>query len=432
MGYVLGIDLGTSYFKAGIFDDAARLCGLGRQAVVKDDGAPRFYELTAGRFRDVLKKTVEEAAAEASISVSDIEAVGYSSQSNSFLLLDKNGNPLTPLVLWPDTRCGKVCGQMKELWDEPDFMATTGIGIDASEMFMVNKLLWYQNERPDIWAKTASVKTISDYLIFALTGNHLADLGTASLLGILEARGCRWWPKALHILGIDESLLGETIRGGSFAGETTRGNLAGLKPGIPVYAGSLDHHIAAIGAGLGTVARMSESTGTVVACVNIADEFVPSPDVCLSNGLEPGRFFQLTFDGNGAVSLEWYRNLFAPNYSFAELDDLAKKAGSCKGLRAKPHAYKYKGLDAFEGVRPDHTHGHFFRALLESISLTLNELIRKLAHTNKPETVVSTGGGARSDFWLELKSEISGGCTFFPADCAEPACKGAAMLIPPL
>ncbi len=173
---------------------------------------------------------------------------------------------------------------------------------------------------------------------------------------------------------------------------------------------------------------MSESTGTVVACVNIADTFAPATGVCASNGLKQGEFFQLTFDENGAVSLEWYRNLFAPTCSIEELIHLAQSVDSTAGLVALPCAYRYQGLEAFEGITPKHTHGHFIRAIMESVALTLNKLVHKLAAGGLPETIVSTGGGAKSRYWLSIKSEIAAPCRFVAANCEEPACKGAAML----
>ncbi len=148
----------------------------------------------------------------------------------------------------------------------------------------------------------------------------------------------------------------------------------------------------------------------------------------MSNGLKPGEFFQLTFDENGAVSLEWYRNLFAPNYSIAELVRLAENVDSTAGLVALPYSYRYQGLEAFEGITPKHTHGHFVRAIMESVAHTLNKLVHKLADGRLPETIVSTGGGAKSQYWLSIKSNITAPAKFIPAACEEPACKGAAML----
>ena len=428
MAYYLGIDLGTSYFKAGVFDDSGKLLGLGRvQTVFDSDGT--VCELPVERFWLAIRNSVSQAVNQAGIDEGEIIALGYSSQANSFTVLDKQNNPLTPLIIWTDSR-SDLYPQVENLWAEPDFMTTTGIGNNPSAALMVNKLLWIRDKQPQIWAQTASVKTISDYLIFGLTGENISDWGTSSLLGFVDVKNKCRWDKALNFLDLNEQLFGKLYPTGKPAGKITLtgSRLIGLKKGTTAYTGSLDHYMAALGAGVGTAAQMSESTGTVIACVNTTPNFNPKKGICVSNGLDNGDYFQLTFDGNGAVSLEWYQKLFAPNYSFAELDEMAKRVGSCDGLKAMPKAFKYKGLDAFEGVRPNHTHGHFFRALLENISLTLNELIERLSPNQPPATIASTGGGAKSDFWLSLKSQLNGKSKFIPTDCQEPACKGAAMI----
>ena len=429
MRYILGIDLGTSYFKAAVFSSSGKILGLGRQAVTKDQDRSGKCELPIERFWRILAASIAEATVEAEIYPDQIEAVGYSSQANSYLLLDKECNPLTPLILWPDTRPGGVYPESKQLWQAPDFLQTTGVGIDINPSLMANKLLWHQKEQPEIWEKTRYIKTISDHLIFSLTGNHYSDLGTASLLGLLDVKREIWWPKALEIIGINKSMLSDNIRSGQKAGTITSdgSKLLGLKEDIPVYAGSLDHYMAAIGAGIGQATNVTESTGTVVACVNIANKFKPQRGVCISNSIWKGKYFQLAFSENGAVSLEWYKNLFAPRQSMEQLVKMAQQTGTSAGLVAQPMAYKYHGLEAFEGICDKHTHGHFINATMESVAITLKDLILKLNH-EIPATVISTGGGAQSSHWLNIKSDILDGCSFIAADCREPACKGAAMI----
>ena len=70
----------------------------------------------------------------------------------------------------------------------------------------------------------------------------------------------------------------------------------GLKRGIPFAVGSLDHHTAAIGAGLGRLAPVSESTGTVLAALRLADAYLPQPDYCVGPGVSGAGYYQLAFD----------------------------------------------------------------------------------------------------------------------------------------
>ena len=104
MDYVLGIDLGTSYFKLGVFNRKGDLCGFGRIHVPKDKGDGTRSEIPIDRFWRLLRQCLTDACREAGIQADQIKAVSYSSQANSFILFDTNNQPLTPLILWNDDR----------------------------------------------------------------------------------------------------------------------------------------------------------------------------------------------------------------------------------------------------------------------------------------------------------------------------------------
>lgn len=430
MKYILGIDLGTSYFKFGLFDEKLNLEGIGRVAVEKDTGSGNLCELTSERFINLIQAGINQACQKANISADKINAVDYSSQANSFILLDKNNEPLTPLILWPDIRAKDLYPEIIQLWQERDFRQITGIGIESSPQLCINKLLWFKYNKPKIWKNVGNVLTISDYLVYLFTGQKFGDMGTASLLGLMDCQNGRWWDKAFEILKIDKKLFTPRLIVGTKAGATNKEttNLIGIKEGTPFYIGSLDHHMAALGAGVGKTADMSESTGTVLACINFTNKYEPRENICISPWIEGG-FCQLAFDSNGAASLEWYQQRFAKEYSLNELIKMAEKVGTSEGLIAKAMVLNYSSIEeAFENIYKKYSHGHFIYALMESTAITLNDLINKLCPDEKPKKIAATGGGAQSELWLQIKQKITN-CEFLKIDCPEPATLGAAMLV---
>ena len=104
MALLLGIDLGTSYLKAGVFEADGTLRGLGRMALGAMQPAPDRMEVAVADFWARLRTAVSEALAAAGVTAGELAGVSYSSQANSFVLLDDAGGPLTPLILWPDRR----------------------------------------------------------------------------------------------------------------------------------------------------------------------------------------------------------------------------------------------------------------------------------------------------------------------------------------
>jgi sugar (pentulose or hexulose) kinase len=421
--------LGTSYFKLGLFDRDGRLRGLGRVFVRKDGLDGGGCEVPAARFWSLLRQALAQACTEAKAKPFDIVAMAYSSQANSFLMMDDRDEPLTPIILWPDGRVDEINPAVEQLWRRDDFLKTTGIGIGVSRFFCVAKIGWFQQNKPDIWIRATRIMTISDYLVFALTSRFAGDMGTASMLGLLDLPNGRWWDDALQLVGLKPGQLATPLKPGTVAGEIDRegARRLGLRAGIPLVVGGLDHHIAAIGAGAGQIADLSESTGTVLACLRLSQEYRPKVDRCVGAAAE-GHFYQLAFGGNGAEALQWYQEQYAPDMSIGELVRLAESVpAGCDGLLAKPMVNQYERLDGFENISGSHGKGHYVRAILESTAESLRVLVHALCGETKPRRIVATGGGGQSELWVRIMAD-SLGIEFVTVDCQETACLGSAML----
>jgi len=426
---VLGIDLGTSYFKAALVNRDGRLSGLGRVAVPVGVNPAKPWELEIEDFWQSIKSLIDEACGHAGVSPRDICAVSYASQANSFVLLDGNPQPLTPLILWPDIRDPQADDAVKELWNRDDYLETSGMSFQGAD-FASMKIRWFQKNHPELWSRVRHVMTISDYLSFRLTGEKIGDAGTASLLGFYNLKNMEWWSEALSILDIPEGYLSRVSRPGSLSAPLSSGaaETLGLRKGIPFSPGGLDHHVAAVGAGSEMVSGISESTGTVLACYQSPVNYVPDNFSCLGPSLEEGRYYRLRFNNNGGRGVEWYRNNFAGEYSLKELDALAAEVppGS-EGLAALPEVFRGNTLSRFLNKQEAHTHGHYFRAIMESTAASLFDLLPETGPGNADYRVLATGGGAGSSIWLRIKAQLTGR-DFLTSSSAEPAAFGAAML----
>jgi sugar (pentulose or hexulose) kinase len=426
--YFLGIDLGTSYFKAGLFDPKGKLVGLGRQFVRKEtDG--KICELPVPVFWSVLRECIGEAMKNAKINPGEIRALSYSSQANSFILLDRNDQPLTSLILWPDNRAEKIY-KFPAVAGDAGFCSQTGLGIAPGHQFCVAKINWYQELQPSIWKQVRRIMSISDYLVFSLTGQRLSDYSTAAMTGLFNISTCQWWDQMLDNFNIRLEYLSIPQRTGTTIGKlTVKGaQTVGLDDHTLFCLGGLDHHLAGIGAGLLFRNWFSESTGTVLACVAYKDQYMFEKGICTAPGLDPDHFFQMLFDENGASSLEWYQSHFAGMYNISQLMEMAAKVepGS-RDLIAAPCVNHYEGLDGFHNVQKYHDKAHFVKAILESTALSLDNIFKILKGNVMPEAIIATGGGAKSRIWAQIKADLTG-MDFLIPECTESACLGAAML----
>lgn len=416
MALLLGIDLGTSYFKAGLFDERGTLHGLGRVAVDPSTPAPGRCELPVEMFWRRLRSALGQALAQAGVTAGAIAAISYSSQANTFLLLDQHDAPLTPLILWTDLRGGAVPEQLQTFMRSETFRRAVGFETISTES-AVNKWLWLQVHEPALVARARSLMTISDYFTFVLTGERVGDASTAAMLGLYDLREHRWWPDAQLAFGLQQRILAQPLAPGAPCGRTTgrAAELLGVPAGIPFAVGGLDHHVAAIGAGLGRFADVSISTGTVLAATHLVDRVEPVPGCFHGPAIDGARYFRLCFDSNGARQLDEYRERFAPEETIERLIAMAAEVEPLQRPEAAPFSEAW-GQDRRAAVR----------YVLEKIGFAHRALVRKVSGGRPVARVSATGGGARSAIWLGIKADILN-LPIVSLACAECACLGAAV-----
>jgi xylulokinase len=431
MPLLLGMDLGSTYLKAGAFDEAGHLRGFGRCPVSAKfgDGGQRECDLSV--FWEAFRAALRDALAQAGATPEDVRAVCCASQANSFMLARADdGHPLTPLILWSDTR-GGIPPAVRALWARPDFPVTTGLGAAVKPEFAVAKWAWWRQNRPQEWS-AAHIRTLPDHVAQTLTGRAIIDAGTAAMLGILQQDGACWWPAALEVLQLDAARLPQPSRPGSLIGAVTPNGAAvsGLTAGTPVVTGGLDHQLAAMGAELAEGRPdLCISLGTVLAAVACDTARLPAAGVCCLPGRSPHETFHLAFDRRGGGLLENYRTHVAPHLSAADLDGLARDVpADADGVELvwPPDAASPDGL-AFRSLSPQQGHGHAVRAILNASATALTEVASRVLRGRRPQLVVAVGGGAVSPLWRGILADRLG-CPVLPARCTEAAVRGGALL----
>jgi xylulokinase len=409
MALLLGIDFGTSYFKVGLFEASGNLRGLGRIAVETISPARGRAELPIATFWQQLRSALQEALDQARATPAEIAGISYSSQANTFVLLDERDQPLTPLVSWTDERADPVDPAVAAFGGSPVFHRTVGFkGLGAG--FAAVKWRWFQAQQPALWSRTARVMTLPEYFTFALTGERAGDTSTAALTGLYATAAGGWWPPALDFFHVPPGALSRPLAPGTRCGETSprARDLLGLPAGVPYAVGGLDHYIAAIGSGIGRLGDASISTGTVLAALQLVERVEPIAH-CYHGPHFDGRFYRLAFDPAGAGQLEDFRRRHAPQMTIAQLAALAATVAPTDARTGNA------GVPLGVGVRH----------IMDRIGATHRLLLERLHAPGRIARVIATGGGARSTEWLQIKADILNAVVVAPR-CHERACLGAA------
>jgi len=423
----LTIDLGTTLLKFAILDERGSMLALARVKPPIETPQPGRMEMSVARFRETIRKGI--AKLRDMIGLDDIVAISFASQANSFVLLDADDAPLTPLILWPDDRGKPYEAALQRASAAPEFRRQTGIP-SLGYQFAAAKLLRWQNENPASMQQSPRLLFISDLLTWWFTHEHVTEAGVAGLTGALDIRALTWRKSALPDLGFDRLTLPAVARAGTDLGpiHTSAADEFGLARGCRFVVGCLDQYAGAIGTGTVEPGRICETTGTVLAAIRCSREFRADPPIELFQGpsFDPQLFFEMSFSNTSANLLEHYRNSLEDRPDFAALDALAEHA--TPGAPHIPPVLEGAPLHhCFLDVKPGHSQGQVTRAIMEAVARQLQKQVRALCDGNLPPYIVSAGGGSRSTLWQKIKAETVG-VPLITTDCEEPTSLGAAML----
>ncbi len=428
MGTLLVLDLGTTYFKAALFDRDGRLL-TSACLTVPQDRSPCRAELSTASFAALIDDLLMRTSATSHFH--DVEALTFATQTNSFLLLDSANQPLTPIILWPDERAAAFAQDVDASARAMDAPAITGVPRITSQ-FMAPKLAWLQRYHPQIWKHAARICLIGDYLTLRFTGRFVGEAGTAALTGLLDLSTLNFSPPALARFDIPMTHLPAVLPAGSDLGPILpdAAQRYGLPPTCRFILGCLDQYAGAIGAGNVEPGRLSETTGTVLATVRCTDrlQIDPGLDVFQGPGVASDRYFQMSFGSVSANYLEWLRARQPDALGFEQLVALAEHIPvGADGLRLRPVASLAESTDVFANLGPQHSRGHQVRCILEGVADALRRQVATLCRDALPDEIRSVGGAARSPLWLQIKADVLG-LPVRAVDCPEPTCMGAAVL----
>lgn len=427
----LGLDLGGTGVKAGVFDGEGNLLGFGKKSI---DPLPSSEGRVEVPIEDVYAAARDSVAKAVAESGAEIRALSISSQGETFVSLDENDQPLHPAIIWYDSRAGEQAAKLR------DVLGIAGQGLYLESVASGPKILWLRDNHPELMSRAKRFLLLPDYFTLRLTGEAVTDPSTAQSTGLYADGSASYSPEALAAAEISEDSLARILPSASPVARLTpkAAEEWGLSPDTLVVTGTNDQYAGALGAGNCREGIVSETTGTCLALVTLTERLPNS----MPAGLFGGRFpiprysFALAYAKTAGLVLDWFNREMCPSLTLAELDRLAVKAppGS-NGLTVLPH---------FDGmISPDpnpdsrgcianltlaHTVGDIYRAILESLSFSLRENIELLKSSGfAPKLIRSIGGGAKSDLWLQVKADVCGLPVERPA-VAEAATLGAAML----
>ena len=437
--YWLGLDIGTGGSRALLVDEKGVLkaaCTAAHEDMRME--RPLWAEQRPENWWDAAQEAIRGVLAQADAKGEDVRAIGLSGQMHGLVLLDDAGKVVRPALIWCDQRSQPQVDAINQTIGKANVVAHTANPMLTG--FTLPKLLWVRDNEPQNFERVRKFLLPKDYVRFMLTGESVTEVSDASGTGLLDVVTRRWSREMVERLKLDAALLPGLKESVEVTGTVTSAAAAatGLKEGTPVVGGAGDQAASGVGNGIvkpGAVSCTIGTSGVVFAYLD-RPQYDPQGRVHTFCHAVRGKWHVMGVTQGAGLSLQWFRNQFAPG---AEYDALTAEAATAPplshGLYWLPYLMgeRTPHLDsiargAWLGLTAKHNRADLIRAILEGVSYSMRDCLQILESMSvEVRTVRASGGGARSAFWRQMLADILG-VSITTLENKEGSAYGAALL----
>jgi len=436
---VMGVDLGTGGARAVIADAAGDILATShadleavaaatppeRQGWHEQD--PEAWWRAAKRaIRDALRQTGGTAEVAA-----HLRAICVDGTSGTVVGIDLDGNPATPALMYNDARAAEEARQLDGLARQHAGAGTAPVSAAPG----IAKMLWIERHLPDAFAATHIFAHQADFIAGRLIGRFGTTDYSNALKSGFDLTTDAWAGWIDQHPGV-RARLPRVVAPGDELGQVSERVAAalGLPPGMAVIAGVTDGTAAFLASGARCAGDDNTTLGTTLVFKRLVDRHVEDPAGLLYCHKLPGASWLPGAASN--VGGEWIRTDF-PGADLRRLDRLASELlptqQLCYPLRTQGERFPFKSPEATgfcepEVAEPAPRYAACLQgtALVERLGYAVLDGATRRRDSITPGAVHATGGGSRSDVWMQLRADVCGR-TYHRPSCHESAF-GSAIL----
>ncbi|MBU6133823.1 xylulokinase [Staphylococcus xylosus] len=415
MTYVIGIDIGTSALKTLVVNKSGDV--VESYSVSYNTAHPKsgyseidpgiWYEATLESLKHILNHYTHN----------DISGISFSGQMHGLVVIDQEGNPIRPAILWNDTRTSQEVEDIKQNLGLNSLLQLTQNTV--LEGFTLPKLMWLKNNEQDNYKRISKFMLPKDYIVYKLTGNVYTEPSDAAGTIMFSVKDENWSTELLHRLNIDPSICPEIIASHQKSGQLTEKvkNTLGIDSNINVYQGGADNACGALGSGITDEQKQLVSIGTSGVALSIENrtDYENDGNVHYFNHCVPNQKYIMGVTLSAGYSLEWLKQLISADENFTTfLKDINQSEVGANGLMYTPYLLGERTphndasvRGSFIGLDANTTQLDMKRAVIEGITYSINESIQIMKNNAiNINEIVSIGGGAKNNQWLQIQADI--------------------------
>ena len=426
--YILALDQGTTSSRTIVFDKSGNIVSKAQFEFTQIYPQSGWVEHDPYEIWESQLHSLQVALQNGNINPEEIAAVGITNQRETTICWERDtGKPVYNAIVWQCRRTAPICEKLKEMGLEPYVKEHTGLLIDA--YFSATKIKWILDNVPEARTLANENKlcfgTVETWLIWNLTNKqvHVTDYSNASRTMLFDIEKLCWDETLCNKLGIPMSILPEVKESSAIYGEIAD-NLPGLSglAGIPIGGAIGDQQSALFGQACFNAGQAKNTYGTgCFLLMNTGDKRVRSKNQ-LIEGIAWGLNGKVTYDLEGSAFnagsvIKWLRDELRMISEPSECDFLAESVEDSNGIYLVP---AFTGLGApywdmyargcIVGLTRGTNRAHFARAVLESITYQVTDLIEAMAKDS--EMIISEirvdGGASVSNVMLQIQADMAG------------------------
>jgi gluconokinase len=433
----IGIDIGTTHTKSVVVTEHGDKVFELKEEYDILQPQPGYEEQDVSVILSAVEKVMRETFLQNKYSV---KAVCFSAAMHSILPVDQEGNPLYHAVIWADTRSKIETEYFAGLPQANHIVANTGVPLHP--MLPLSKIVWFRNNRPDIFSQAAKFISIKEYVLFRLFGKYIVDQSVASATGLFNTHQKQWDEEALYLAGISSDLLSVPMSPLHIEYDLAPRykELFQLKDQTAFVIGGSDGCLANIGSGAVLHGETALTIGTSGAVrTTLHNPAVTNDQTLFTYILAGDIYIRGGAINNGGIVLKWLDELLYDEKDF-DAASILRAAETVEpgagGLLFLPYllgerapVWDARARGALVGLTMHHKKEHIARASIEGICFVLNQLIRSLEERSgiAIKDIFISGGFIQSSFWVQLLADITGKRLHVTAS-ADASALGAAFM----
>lgn len=414
---LLGIDIGTSACKVAVFDEDGKVMAQANRPYRVYYPQSGWAEQNPEEWWEAICDAVREVLAEENVNAEQIKGIGVDGQSWSAIPVDENGRVLHNTPIWMDTRARHLCEKVKEEIGADEIFRVAGN--DFLPSYVTPKLIWFREEKPEVFRKTYKFLQSNSYIVMKLTGEMSQEYSQCYGIHFFHMEKRIYDTALAEKMGLSPELMPKLCGCDEIVGSVTKeaAEKTGLKIGTPVVAGGLDAACGALGAGVYRTGETQEQGGQAGGMSICTDRALAHKALILGTHVVPGLWLLQGGTVGGGGALKWFRQELGGGLSFDELTaEAGKVAPGSDGVLFLPYMagerspiWNPDAKGVFYGLSFDKTRGHMIRAVLEGVAFSLEHNLRTAAQTGvSVDTLNAMGGASNSVLWTQIKADVTG------------------------